>query len=232
MISATLIFTFVMSVQVQRNVNMDIWVGAKEGDVNAVKALIRRGIDINAEDKDGDTALMIAAYYGHAGVVKALLDAGADANKKHRYGGTALMSAAFKGHIEIVKLLLIHGTEVNARTYDGSTALMLAVTNREESALDIIEMLLAHGADLNQKDDQGLTALMHAVSGPPPPPSPPPGYSANLKHDAQIEIVKTLLARGADPNAMAVDRSTPLRIAEHFRQTSLVDLLKRAGARQ
>jgi len=122
-------------------------------------------------------------------------------NRRHKHGGLALMSAVAKGHAEILRLLLARRADVNWKTYDGNPP-MLAVVIREKGALDIVRILLASGADVNAKDDHGWTVLMNAVSGPPPPPPPPPGYEADIKGDVQEEIVKTLLAKGTDLNAM------------------------------
>ena len=51
---------------------------ARTGDIEPVKALLARGADVNAEEADGQTALMWAAAEGHVDVVRALLEAGAD----------------------------------------------------------------------------------------------------------------------------------------------------------
>ncbi|MBO8450903.1 MAG: ankyrin repeat domain-containing protein [Spirochaetes bacterium] len=67
--------------------------------------------DVNAEDPDGGTALMIAAYDGHADVVRLLLDAGADVNAEDQNGSTALMLAAEEGHEDIVRILTEAGAQ-------------------------------------------------------------------------------------------------------------------------
>ena len=62
---------------------------AKEGQTETVQALIAKGADVNAKEKNGWTALIRAAKKGHIDIVKALLEAGADVNAKDKMGGTA-----------------------------------------------------------------------------------------------------------------------------------------------
>jgi FOG: Ankyrin repeat len=58
------------------------------------------GADVEIRDKEGETALTLAADFGNTDVVQALLGAGADANMKNGDGGTALMAAAAGGNAD------------------------------------------------------------------------------------------------------------------------------------
>jgi hypothetical protein len=62
-------------------------------DDTLIRLLINQGIDVNAVNKAGQTALMLAAENGNDESVKALLEAGADVNRKDREGKTAWDSA-------------------------------------------------------------------------------------------------------------------------------------------
>ncbi len=73
-----------------------------------VKAL-DNGADIKVKQKDGWTALMMAAIDGYTDTVKALLDKGADVNAKNNKGQTALDWARENGQTATVKLLKQHG---------------------------------------------------------------------------------------------------------------------------
>lgn len=60
----------------------DLQLSASKGDIKTVKSLITEGVDVDAKDNEGLTALMSASFKGHIEVVKALLAAGADINAK------------------------------------------------------------------------------------------------------------------------------------------------------
>ncbi len=60
---------------------------------------------MNAKNKYGMTALLLAAFYGHTDAVRVLLDGGADVNAKSKKGMTALSSAQSNGHTAVVQLL-------------------------------------------------------------------------------------------------------------------------------
>ena len=101
-------------------VRMDILQAAKDGNLLRVKQLLEEGVDVNAKNGFGWTALMVAAWNGHVEVVHALVGAGADLNAKDNDGWTALMGTAENGHVEVVRALLAAGADVNAKKNDGS----------------------------------------------------------------------------------------------------------------
>ena len=81
-----------------------VWAGA-ERDTNSVRALLRAGANVNAQDHKGNAALMAAAAYNNARAVKVLLDAGADRTIKKKNGETALSIASNANYAEVVQLL-------------------------------------------------------------------------------------------------------------------------------
>ena len=179
---------------------------ARTGDLEAVKLLLARGANVNArETREGQTALMWAAAGNHSEVVRELLERGADVNAPAKSGFTPLMFAAQQGDLESARMLLAAGANVNAATnqealWQGDTALLVASASGHE-ALSIF--LLEHGADPNAADENGFTALHFAVMK---------GlalitrvriakYAPYLVRPNMIELVKALLAHGANPNA-------------------------------
>jgi hypothetical protein len=67
-----------------------------KGHAGIVKELLDKGAAVDAVDKDGATALYVAARDGHLTIVKELLANGAKVNSKDNYGHTALIMASMK----------------------------------------------------------------------------------------------------------------------------------------
>ncbi len=84
---------------------------AFRGDTAAVINLLEGGADVNARDRDGDTALMFAAYKGHALVVALLLQYGANVYARARNGWTAKKAAQSGLHEHIADMLQRAETE-------------------------------------------------------------------------------------------------------------------------
>ena len=143
---------------------------AFSGNVGEVKALLAvPGIDVNAEDINGRSALMLAAGGGRTAIVQDLLafqpqdgQPGINVNARDKNGWSALMMAARGGHTEMIKsLLAFPGIDVNeAKDEYGRTALILAVSSR---STEVVRVLLAFpGIDVNIRDNNGDTALEYA----------------------------------------------------------------------
>ncbi|MGQ0523787.1 MAG: ankyrin repeat domain-containing protein [Betaproteobacteria bacterium] len=97
-----------------------LWLSAaKSGDVEAARSLLDLGLDINARDRYGQTALMLAAHHGHGAVVEMLIGHGADLDVTAKYSLSALMLAVIAGHTEIARKLVRAGAD---RTLRGSGA--------------------------------------------------------------------------------------------------------------
>ncbi len=107
-------------------------------------------------DRDGKTALMLAAFEGHTATVQTLLANDVQVNTQAKDGATALMLAAARGHTDVVTALLAKGADVNLQHNTGQTALMLAVVGGHGL---VTHTLLAQGADLALKNRAGQTAV-------------------------------------------------------------------------
>lgn len=125
------------------------------------------------------------------------------------------MQAVGRGHADTVKLLLAHGADAKAKDMNGNTLLMRAIDDLRFSKIAEREALLAAWAEVNEKDNSGMTALMVAIS-----------------RWNNAEIVQLLLAKGADVNAKDKKGRTALMLAIGIGRTDVVELLKKAGAKE
>ncbi len=100
-----------------------------QGDLEKVRSLLNDGVDINAKDEHGQTALMNAAHAGQLELLRLLIERGANLNVTAKYNLSALMLALIAGHTEVCWLLIEAGADLSLRSTYGSgeqTALSLA----------------------------------------------------------------------------------------------------------
>jgi hypothetical protein len=101
-------------------VSQAVWDEAvARGDVAAVRQLLAAGLEIDARDHHGQTALMRAAHLGHLALVEALVAGGADLDATAKYRLSALMLAIIAGHAAIARVLARAGSDL-AHTASGA----------------------------------------------------------------------------------------------------------------
>lgn len=202
---------------------------ARVGQVDAVKLLLAAGEDLNArETRTGTTAVIWAATANRADAVRALAEAGADLDLQSkvtayphtqngvllngleegvsyvgqtvlpRGGWSAAMFAAREGAADAIRALGTAGARLDLADPEGTTALIIAVINGH---YDAMSALLEQGANPNVADIKGMTPLyaavdMHTLAFTFGRPAPPLAV-----FEGAVGAVRTLLARGADPNA-------------------------------
>jgi ankyrin repeat protein len=178
----------------------------------------------------GLTAFLYAARDGCSECVEALVSAGADVNFPTPDGMTALMLALDNDHNDTAKLLLARGANPRLWDWWGRTPLYIAIDRKETldgqrrkggtqggnpavTSMEIINALLASNVEINAQLNMerpsrsgnsgrfvdpllntGCTPLMRATVGDREPKPDP----KNIGGDA--EVVRLLLAKGANPN--------------------------------
>jgi len=93
-------------------VNARLERAAKEGDANAITAEISAGANVDALDRFGQTALMLAARHGHLAVVELLIRAGAALDITAKYGLSATMLAVINQNDEVARALAAAGANL------------------------------------------------------------------------------------------------------------------------
>ena len=135
---------------------------ASNADTAGVVTLLQQGVDANAAQADGATALHWAAHYDDTAMADALLDAGATVDPVNDFGVTPLWLACVNASAAMVDRLLTAGANANAALPSGETVLMTASRSGSASA---VRSLVAHGAQVNTTEQtRGQTALMWAVA--------------------------------------------------------------------
>lgn len=117
------------------------------------------GIDLDHKAKNGNTALMLAAWKENVPAAKLLVEKGA---LVHHFGWTPLHYAAAVGNVEIMTLLLNEGAVVDALSPNTTTPLMMAARSGHNQAAIL---LIEHGADVSLKNHMQFTAIRFAKEG-------------------------------------------------------------------
>jgi len=194
---------------------------ARQGAIDAVRALIDCGADLNAADQDGTPALTFAIINGHYDVAASLVDKGADVNLPDRTGATPLYSAVdmhtlvtsfgrpelprvvTEGSVTAAKMLLAHGanpntplkTKILKRTYQAGDARLAEGATplmRAAKAGDVVMMaVLIEGGADLDRTNGAGDTALH--------------IAANLP-----KVVRFLSDQGASPDIKNAKGQTPL----------------------
>jgi ankyrin repeat protein len=179
----------------------------EKGNDNVVKLFIAEGADIDGSDAivnktGGWTPLMVALQHGHKHIFDMLFAAGADVNAMNDKRQTPLFLAAKFGYTQIVDRLLSAVDDANVLTENGHSALYIASI---QGNLQVVMTLLDWGVSLQVKSY--ITPLM--------------GASAK----GETEIIKALIAAGADINAREHGGATALMFAAQEGHIGVVKVL-------
>jgi ankyrin repeat protein len=191
----------------------------------AAQDLDDRDFFVRRQNADGGglTALVFAAREGDLESARILITGGADVNQVTLYGWTPLLTATQNRHYALATFLLERGADPNIANKGGWTPLYLATDNRNIEGgdypvragdldhLDFINTLLARGANVNARArdstetrtiftmqwlyEDGATAFLRAAQS------------------GDVELMKLLLAHGANPKLPTANNVTALAAA-------------------
>lgn len=211
----------------------------ESGNHDIVSALVQAGANAKITRPDGVSALALCAGTSTPYVLAGLIAAGADVNAVDSSGQTALMRASAMGRVDNIDLLVKQGADVNAAAENGFTALFFALRSKVPAAADA---LLAAGADTRAVLADGTGVIEAAlIEGNAPfairvfdlktadrglDVSARDGKGRQLIHIAaaggSADLVKMVLAKGGDANAMTAPTPPRIRIHESGSEDFLV----------
>jgi ankyrin repeat protein len=188
---------------------------AEHSDIGAVRQLLKDGAEVEARDGQGRTALLLATSRNDAKIAKLLIEAGANVNAQDHKLDSPLLLAGASGYLEILKLTLTARPNFKIYNRFGGTALIPAC---ERGHVDVVKELLKTDVDVDHVNRLGWTALLEAIIL----------GDGGLRHQ---EIVRLLIAAGADVNLADGEGVTPLQHARKKGYQEIVRSLESAGAR-
>lgn len=135
----------------QKNLT-DLMIDVKLQDKKAVKEKLKKGVDVNAKDFVGNTALIFAVFeHIDLDIIKILLENGADVKTiNNDNGNTILHELSYAPDPDIIKMLLKYGADVNAINKKGESVLDLMIKNTYPNDTNIT-MLEGYGAKRSEE---------------------------------------------------------------------------------
>ena len=188
---------------------------ASSNDAKAVLVSIGKGIDIEARDAAGRSALLLATHHNAIEVARVLIDAGADVNAMDHIDDSPYLFAGAEGRLEILSMTLDHGADLGSVNRYGGTALIPAA---HHGHVETVRVLLKTKTDIDHVNYLGWTALLEAII-------------LGDGGSRYIEIVQLLVDAGADVNIPDGDGVFPLTHSLERGYLEISGILRDAGAK-
>ena len=187
-----------------------LMVAVREGHTDIVRLLLEAGADVNAQTRQGATPNWVLPNsvpgFGHGvGIVRGGLP---PRGSRQPIPGalTPLLYAARDGRLEAARVLLDAGADINRTDGNGITPLLSSIVNNRVA---VANLLIERGADIQAADWYGRTPIWAAVetrnmdvdNGT---------FVNSIDREPYLALIRTLLAKGADPNVRTKE-APPIR---------------------
>ncbi len=199
----------------QHQEGTELVAAAGRGDLARVKALLAAKVPVDAQDRAGQSALLVAVNGNHVAIAEALIDAGASINVQAGNRDTPWLLAGAQGRAEIIAKMIPRGPDLSIRNRFGGNALIPAC---ERAHVEAIRLLLTTRIDVNHVNNLGWTCLLEIVIL----------GQGDARHQ---EATRLVLGAGADPNLADKDGVMPLALARSKGQSEVARLIEQAGGR-
>lgn len=182
-----------------------------EGSVEKVRQLIKEGVDVNqGASHNQSTPLGTAIRYQHPEIIRLLVEAGANVNQEDNRGRSLLMQAIINRKPEMAAILLELGADPGWVDRNNKDALDY-LFSRKQPDQEIANLLIDAGANINRVRGAGSLLQMACDSN-------------------DLQLVRSLLDKGAEPNIADPLGRTPLFTAVSAGNQEMVKLLVDGGA--
>lgn len=188
-----------------------------EGNLDRIKKMLQKGVDVNSVDYDKRSPLHLAAANGRLEVVQYLLTVGADVHAVDRWGHTVLDEATSGGHQDVMSALRVAGADLGRtpRRHNTSTTVEDGVklcSIAAQGDVEAMQALQAKGIRLDEVDYDGRSALHIAAA------------------HGHLELVKWLVNNHAKVNLRDNFGLTGLAEATRNGHEAVAKVLRDAGA--
>ncbi len=171
---------------------------AEQGNSDGLKSCLDKKVDINATNREGRTAIIIASLNKHYDCVSLLISAGADINKQDQTCFNPFLIGCLNNDLTLLRTVLPANPDLNCLTRFGGVGITPAC---EKGHVEIVrELLMRTDINVNHTNFVGWTPLLEAIV-------------LNDGGEKQQEIVKLLLEHGANPHMTDKYGKTPLELA-------------------
>ena len=209
----------------------DLWsplhLASANGHLKIAELLVQRGASVDIFNEKQETPLYQAARNGKVAIARLLIDHGANLHSADSNGWTPLHAASQRGHLGVVKLLLRRGADVDVLNKANKTAAELALENGKA---EVAKFIAEYKADANIRNKIRSTTLDTAQYGADEDGKDEGKASLHAAaEEGNIDIVKSLLERGADINGRNANDRDSIRQSSGQGEPRCCALAHRAG---